>query len=837
MPSRGQNPSRTPEEQPNRPPLSEIDASFSATNDSKNSRDAAGNPEASDVSDSAIDWFPKAPRYKRLNAPITGGMGIVFQALDVNLDIQVAIKRIRPEYALDNDLISRFEREARLQVRLRHPNLVHVRDYATDSFGPFIVMDWIDGESLATLIEQSGPMEWKLAAVLIRKIADALQIAHEAGIIHRDVKPANILLDSRGEPFVTDFGLARIEATQSALTETATNAMLGTVNYASPEQQRNPRAACFQSDIWSLGATLYKIVTGFDVLAMRESLIPEPLRPIVLKATEHAIDARYDTMRQMSLALQAVLETPGSDSFEQNISEKQSSTSSTLNVASNESDLATMWRQTQLRVEQTHAEAKETAEEYYDYARAVQILETIPDHLRKTHLFEKLVRRRDRVEELDAVVRSCVSQFRTKGLKDAINELLTLQPGRQDLRKLLGQLPPDPPASRPSVPSPSTPRSLERSPGTPQARNRNPAVSLPLQKVNRNSTTMPRLGRRLWLFGIGGSLAAVGGAVLHKLVIPTVEIPTPDAPDSTEATVPPAVKIEPLHVQPHEPAQTVPRPALLVAPFTRAQAQESQEAWARYLGIEVEITDEIGMKLRIVPPGTFDMGSPISESGRSYDELQRRVTITEPKLVGVYPVTQGEWKKVMGRNSSYFTSVAGQDTNRFPVEQLSYNECLDFLERINVSYTMKGWRYRLPTEAEWEYACRAGTVTPYWFGSELNGSQANCDGSNPYKAGNGLYLKRASVVGSYGANPFGLYDQHGNVWEWCKDCYGSYETSISYDPTGSHDPTGPTSGSTRVVRGGSWQCVANNCRSAYRRPFGHSLRDINVGFRVVCELR
>ena len=733
MTSQGQNPSRQPDDQPIHMQISDGDSSDPGSHGGVRSRGPGGPPGSGTTSSGSSDenWFPAAARYKRLSDPIAGGMGVVYKALDVNLDIEVAIKRIRPELAANADLISRFEREAKTQVRLRHPNLVPVRDYAKDDIGPYIVMDWIEGQSLAAAIDTAGPMEWQRAAVLISKIAMALQVAHEAGIIHRDVKPANILLDANGEPFVTDFGLARIETTQSRVSETATNAMLGTINFASPEQQRNPRNACFQSDIWSLGATLYKTVTGFDVLAMRESLIPEQLRPIVLKATEHAIDARYGTMRLMSQALQATATAATSKGA------SESTKSSGLNPSAipGESDLAALWRQTQERIEKAHADAEEIAEKRQDYAEAVKILETVPEHLRKQKLYEGLIRRRDRVVTLDATIRDSVARMRSEGLRDAISELLQLQPHRDDMQRLLAQLP-----------------------------------------------------------------APVSGKAL--------------AAGETSAVRPPS----------------------LVAPFDGHQAKAAQDAWARHLGIGTEVTNGIGMKFRVIPPGTFDMGSPKSEPNRSDAETLHKVTITQPKLLGVYPVTQAEWTKVMGSNPSHFSGRANaltrffggkdQDTSRFPVEQVSWDDCQEYLEKLNQSHGMNGWRYRLPTEAEWEYACRAGTVTPFWLGGELNGKQANC-----YQTWQGPYLNRPTVVG-YGANPFGLYDQHGQVWEWCEDWYGAYDVNASSRA----DPVGTSSGSSRVLRGGSWNDDAVNCRSAVRYFNVPSHRRYSIGFRLLCEL-
>ena len=725
MSSHGQNPSRKPNDERPQVPSSDVDSSLPGTYGGGHSK-RAGGPEQNTANASAQTWFPASGRYQRLSDPIAGGMGVVYKALDVNLDIEVAIKRIRPELAADEDLINRFEREAKLQVRLRHANLVQVRDYSKDEIGPYIVMDWINGRSLAAEIETNGPMEWPRAAKLISKVAMALQIAHEAGIIHRDVKPANILLDANGEPYITDFGLARIEATHSRISETATNAMLGTINFASPEQQRNPRNACFQSDIWSLGATLYQLLTGHDVLGMRESLIPRPLREIVLKATERAIADRYQDMKGFSGSLQNAVadESPKPVVLPSAPPEPEPTSSS----------LADLWRRMREQVEQTQAEARAIAENRQDYAAAAKMLEGVPEHLRDAGVFNEVTRRRDRVAALDSEIQKSVAQLQTKGLREAIQELLQLQPKRKDMLQLLAELPEESPVMTPQVIVPA-----------------------------------------------GHGLSKSGR-----------------------------------------------RPELLAAPFSAKEAAAAQEAWARYLGIGVEVTNGIGMKFRVIPPGTFDMGSPKSEPDRSDDETLHKVTITQPKLLGSYPVTQSEWTNVMGSNPSCFKSVSGQDTTRFPVEQVSWDDCQEFLTRLSQSHSMKGWRYRLPTEAEWEYACRAGTVTPFWFGGELDGKQANCDGNHPYQTVKGPYLQRTCTVGSYGANPFGLFDQHGNVREWCQDWHAVYDASMN------QDPTGPTSGSSRVLRGGSWYYNANRCRSAYRFNNVPSYR--NIGFRVLCEL-
>lgn len=247
-----------------------------------------------------------------------------------------------------------------------------------------------------------------------------------------------------------------------------------------------------------------------------------------------------------------------------------------------------------------------------------------------------------------------------------------------------------------------------------------------------------------------------------------------------------------------------------------------------------EITNSIGMKLVLIPAGEFMMGSPDSEENHNSDESpQHRVRITRPFYLGQYEVTQGEYQQVMGTNPSDFSAtgthkekVSGQDTSRFPVEKVSWNDAVEFCRRLSQK---EGRTYRLPTEAEWEYACRAGTTTPFNFGSLLNGAEANCNGNNPYGTSyKGPYLQRTTTVGSYRPNAFGLYDMHGNVWEWCADRYdGSYYAGSPQD-----DPTGPSWGLDRVRRGGSWNRIAGNCRSAYRVNFSPELRYYYQGFRV-----
>ena len=236
-----------------------------------------------------------------------------------------------------------------------------------------------------------------------------------------------------------------------------------------------------------------------------------------------------------------------------------------------------------------------------------------------------------------------------------------------------------------------------------------------------------------------------------------------------------------------------------------------------HVGRTITLNGDTKMELVWCPPGEFTMGSPTSEEGRYDGETQHRVRLTKGFWLGKYPVTQRQWRSVMGGNPSSFK---GDD---LPVEMVSWDDCQAFIKKVNA---VLGCGARLPTEAEWEYACRAGTTTAYFWGNALNGDRANCAGNCPCGTDKkGPYLAKTTPVGRYGANAWGFADMHGNVCEWCADWYGDYNDDAV-------DPTGPASGAFRVYRGGSWRSNARYCRSANRVRIEPGFRFNSLGFRV-----
>jgi formylglycine-generating enzyme required for sulfatase activity len=231
-----------------------------------------------------------------------------------------------------------------------------------------------------------------------------------------------------------------------------------------------------------------------------------------------------------------------------------------------------------------------------------------------------------------------------------------------------------------------------------------------------------------------------------------------------------------------------------------------------------------GMRFVLLPAGEFTMGSPPGEPGRQDDEVAHRVVLSRPFYLAATEVTQGEWTKVMGSNPSRFRELGPQA----PVERVSWVEVHEFLRRLNGRLDTRGeGRFRLPTEAEWEYACRAGATTAYASGDRLSTDDANYDGRYPLPdQAVGADRGTTAQVGSFRPNRWGLYDLSGNVWEWCEDDYCPYPAHEVRDPL---DRCGS---GLEVIRGGSWVFGADSARCALRYTHAPQLRGYSLGFRV-----
>jgi formylglycine-generating enzyme required for sulfatase activity len=246
------------------------------------------------------------------------------------------------------------------------------------------------------------------------------------------------------------------------------------------------------------------------------------------------------------------------------------------------------------------------------------------------------------------------------------------------------------------------------------------------------------------------------------------------------------------------------------------------------------VVASLGLKMMLIPAGSFPMGSPETEAERRPNEGPvHEVLFDKPFYLAAHPVTQEQYERLTGTNPSRFTPPRGGGPDH-PVECVTWDEAVEFCRRLSEQPQERqaGRRFRLPTEAEWEYACRAGTTQPFAYGPALTADLANFDSTGAYGGPSAPAPARTTPVGSFAANNFGLHDMHGNVWEWCADWYGH----DSYGRSPRHAPLGPETGSYRVVRGGSWRNHGATCRAAYRNAYRPVHRDFATGFRVVAVL-
>jgi formylglycine-generating enzyme required for sulfatase activity len=641
-----------------------------------------------------------------------GGMASVYRAMRTarfEKEPWVAIKVPATELMRDPATRQRFEQEIDVSRNLSaagHAHIVRVFDYeifddpytGQELYG--MVMEFVEGQSLARYLARrkaaNRPLSLDDVRGVMERVCAALEHAHTqpAPVFHRDLKPANVMV-GKGLVKLMDFGIARV-LEEGREPVTRAGQAVGTLAYMPPELFGASAVVDARTDVYLSGNLLLELLT-FDPAGDAEARSDCPAAWIELIADSMN---RVRGKRPATISDFAERLRQASGGRQPPVPARQGADAPRLAAA--EEDLAEMVRRMMQQVVQAHGQARQEAAQHR-YAEAARILEAVPEHLRDGPLYREVCQKRDRAAALDRDIRQQVQGQRYSGLRPLVNELLALEPGRAELRRLLEALP----------------------------------------------------------------------------------------------------------------GEEAPR----------------------------EVTNSIGMKLVLILPGKFSMGSPRDEANRYGSEgPTHEVEITKPFYLGIYPVTQEEYRKVMGTNPSHLCASGGGkdklkdaalDTKRFPVESVSWEDAVAFCKKLSALPAEKaaGRVYRLPTEAEWEYACRAGTTTAFAFGDALSSTQANFDGAQPYGgAKKGPALGRTCPVGSYKANAWGLHDMHGNIWEWCND----WQDASYYGTGPMKDPQGPATGKTRVSRGGAWGFGATHCRSAYRGHDDPAGRYNNTGMRVVC---
>jgi len=866
-----------------------------------------------------------------------GGMGTVYRARNWKLGRIAAIKLIRRERLSSVDAVRRFEREIRAASQLEHPNVVRAYDADEVNGTHFFAMEFVDGIDLSRLVKQHGVLPPGLACEYIRQAALGLQHAHERGMVHRDIKPGNLLLaraqgNNIGTVKVLDMGLARLDTTVSSeysATLTQVGMLMGTPDFMAPEQSVSARTVDIRADLYSLGCSLYYLLTGsvpFPGGALTEKLLkhqldqPKPiemLRPdvpstvadVVYKLMAKKPADRYQTPGELAAVLDEVARgvdaagagqafmagspsphrgrgtggegkrpesSDGSeyqtDQFWQRVVKEVDSSPPTPPATANKRPwalvaagggglvllaIALLLLFGGRRPVVTPIEAQAPKEIVNDLAKLAELPPfEVPASAVKLNLLPLIDVAKDGVSggwsveaggevscDSAPAARLCIpyrppvefdlhtSFTRLDGDSDNVHILAA--GGRQFVWTLgtakntaagLGLV-----DGRPADANPTTIRKRAwldngiRYKLLIQVRHDAIRVFFDNQCVADFSTDNANLAlNKDWsltdnaALGLGSSM---GRTVFHRVEV--VEI------NGAGSFVRPNDVAARRAVE-YRAAATGTRPALALAPFDKAQAEHHQACWAAYLKRPTVEANSIGMKLVLIPPGEFLMGTPDSEPGRDSDERpQHRVVITKPFLFGMVEVTVAQFKKFI-QETNYETTAekakgrtwrefAGSDD--LPAVCIGWDDAVAYCQWLSKK---EGKKYVLPTEARWEYACRAGTRTRFHFGD----NEGTLGEYGWYSSNSG---NKCSVVGKKKPSPWGQHDLYGNVWEWTADWWDQFYYSVS--PT--EDPPGGN-GVHRAARGGPFNEPAKFCWSAYRRtPYVPSP---TTGFRVACEI-
>jgi serine/threonine-protein kinase len=708
-----------------------------------------------------------------------GGMGQVFKAQHRRMERLVALKLIAPIALKDQAAVRRFRREVKAAAKLLHPNIVTAFDAGESAGVKFLVMELVDGCDLSTLVKQHGPLPVKQAVSCTMQAACALAHAHAKGIVHRDIKPANLLLDSEGTVKVLDMGLARLDQTSDDGSDdglTGTGNIMGTVDYMAPEQALDTRRADARADIYSLGCTLYYLLTGKKMYeaetAMKKLMahqqqpipplvaardeVPAALDEVFRKMVTKRPDDRYQSADELLAALRAV-------------------------------------------APQAEASLGETSQFTLDSRSGSQ-----------SPTLKAFLAGLDRTAAVAAVPTVAADTDRQRQTAQSL--IVDAMPGSASRRRVTSR--------------------------------------------GASNRTRPR---KAIVVGASGAIVAIalGAWALRSQSAAPAKIVKKVIPASATLRQP---------------------PPLARAPFNARAAREYQRAWAAFLGTPVETRNSLGAKMIVIPPGEFQMGSSGDDIKRAAeesddppvamqvlrDELPKHwVRISRPFLVGENETTVGQFAQFI-RETNFVTLAEKngkaigwneKDTDAedaagsagfnwrnvgFPLSDDHPATCVEWEDAVEFCNWLSarekrpaayrkdlqlGWQllandgYRLLTEAEWEYACRAGTETSRFWGDRK-------EDRDIYVWHHGSY--QTHPVGQKMSNAFGLNDMLSNAGEWCHDYYAA---NYAVHAAGAVDPTStaPTSSKSHVRRGAN--AAFYHIRSAHREGYSHG--KYNVGFRVV----
>ncbi|WP_042342284.1 bifunctional serine/threonine-protein kinase/formylglycine-generating enzyme family protein [Calothrix sp. PCC 7507] len=702
-----------------------------------------------------------AGRYEISQTLGGGGFAVTYLARDILQPSKplCVVKQLRPNQS-NPRVIEFFEKEAAILERLgKHPQIPQLLAHFSQDQHLYIVQEFIEGQDLSREMIPGKRLSEGYATKLLQDVLEVLSFVHGQGVIHRDIKPQNLMRRQQdGRIFLIDFGAVKELGTLMVNTQGEVNSsvVIGTAGYM-PNEQKNGKP-CLGSDVYAVGMTIIQALTGIlpfdlqeepltgEIIWQHQAQVSDHLAEVLTKMVRRHHSLRYAKAAEVLQAFTSPSSSPITPTVIVNSAKEAYLQEARLRAQQGQGNFSVF----ALRIlESQRLELGLSADE----AREIneQVLKPYREYEGKLEEYEQAL--------IDAVKQQYpFNQAMQKDLQD-YQQYLGLRD--EDIAAIQARVFPQEPQPRPQSPPviqrvvPQTPQPTPKSPlvipvipQTPQAKPKSPSV-IQTQTFEFETAT---LTLKPGFLGIGKSWDINYG---------------------------------------------------------RGRAEYFIENPGNGFVLDMVA----------IPGGNFLMGSPDNEKGRRDSESPQHTVTIQPFFMGKFPVTQAQWRAVaafgkvnidLNPDPSYFKGA------NLPVEQVSWDDAVEFCDRIS-QHT--GRIYRLPSEAEWEYACRGGTTTPFYCGETITTDLANY----------GTFMETTDV-GKFPANAFGLFDMHGNVWEWCQDkWHGDYHEA----PANGRAWLSKNNNEYRILRGGSWVSLPDNCRSANRNGYTFDNRCDNFGFRVV----
>ncbi|MBY6189191.1 SUMF1/EgtB/PvdO family nonheme iron enzyme [Microbulbifer agarilyticus] len=802
------------------------------------------------------------PGYQILKKINQGGMSTVYLATQRSMGRQVALKVMSPVLNADPIFSERFQREANIVGQLSHPNIVAIHDIGRYRSLNYIAMDYLPGGSVADALTK-GAIEPLDALHITRQIAMALDHASNKGYVHRDLKPENILFREDGSAILTDFGVARAVARTTRMTNTGM--VVGTPHYMSPEQARGA-AVDGRADLYSLGVVFYEMLTSAVPFQAEEAVaiaIKHLTDPIPRLPARHTLyqglidrflakdpEQRFqrgldvvDAIDQLLAALDG--KSPAPTTKMNNTSVRVSSLlrALLLTLYGTLSDrIVAAWAR--FRDKPVHQQNPRA--EQQTIMRIRQVVEQAAPIKRRSKMFFGLLAVSFTLVWVLFSLFSNKFQWQTdSGLVneavDITSQILLpenngapqaeqaaadlpslssdLLPGNSTLQepnaRLAGPVLRDTPA--PAAIAEATPNTTAANPDTAETGNiataeePNPAAAI----SNTNAAATPQ----------EPEVAAPPPTYALKVS------PTPgDARVRIMNIVPrytPGISLEPgrYDVEVSKPGFSTVRRWVEIDSANVNLAVQLERKYFAGRSFQSPLKDGgRGPEMVVISPGAFTMGN----NARPFTSPEHKITIRRPYAIGAHEVTFNDYDRYAKASGRSLPGDQGWGRGTRPVINVSWVEAQRYAKWLS---EQSGQKYRLASEAEWEFAARANSDTPYWWGQGSPRGKANCRRGCASEF-NSLFSATSAPVGNYKANQFGLYDTAGNVGEWVQDCFLGDFTNHRSDAR----PVQLKNCDLRVVRGGSMREPLRNISSDYRTGLYERAHSKEVGFRLVMEL-